>query len=171
MAIYRRKIIGVSVILFILSGLFFIPVYGQTGATTFLPVSYLRKPFGGKVLTKIECTCGLGSVISIFGNTFGINSTIVSLLSFAANNLPNPELITVGPPVGGSYMVVPGTKIYREYQIDIGRWVLGNSIPAAVPCLVDVKLICIPVGAGFPITIVGTSGLFGGFPTPPLTFP
>ena len=167
----KKYIFLLSAVLIIFGILFFIPVYGQTSPSTFLPSSFIRKPFGGKILTKVECNCGLGSVIGIFGSITGLNAALVNILTFAANRLPNPVLITVGPPVGGSYMVVPGTKIYREYQIEVGRWVLGNSIPTLVPCIKKVVLICVPVGAGFPITIVGTSGLFGGFPAPPLTFP
>jgi len=168
----KRYIFLLSVGLIILGILFFIPVYGQTSPSTFLPSSFKRQPFGGKILTKIVCDCGLGSIVGMFGSAIGINSTLVGLLEgVAKNSLPNPVWITVGPPVGGSYMVVPGTKIYREYQIEVGRWVLGNSIPTMVPCIKKVGPICAPAGAGFPITIVGTSGFFGGFPAPPLTFP
>lgn len=123
MAVYRRKIIGVSIILLILSGLFFIPfspTQTQVAATG-------RKPFGGKVLTKVDCDCN------------------------------KVTWITVGPPVPGSFIINPATRIYREYRIEIGRWVLGLSIPATFPCVKKVSGFCTLIGGGFPVTIIGTS--------------
>lgn len=135
-----------------LAGLFFIPYRESKAALT-----TAFKPFGGRILTKIECDCGVGAIIRAVGGSLGISQVVLGLASTALNSLPNPVLIIVGPPVGGSYMILPGTKIYREYKLDVGVWVLGLSIPEPLPCIKDVKLICVPVGAGFPVTIVGTS--------------
>jgi hypothetical protein len=82
-------------------------------------------PFGGRILTAVPCTCSL---------------TI---------------WITVGPPVGGSFMITPATRVYRNYSPVPGKWTLGLADIEPLPCLT--KPFCEPVGAGLPIRIMGTS--------------
>jgi len=64
--------------------------------------------------------------------------------------------ITVGPPVPGSIMIVPGTIIFPHRVFRIGAWVLGTT-PfgpiAQVPCVVGI----VPVGSGYPASVIGTS--------------
>lgn len=65
------------------------------------------------------------------------------------------EMITVGAPVGGTFLVGP-TTIYREYDYSVGNWVLGLANGFDV-CLVLVFDTCEPIGAGPIVDIMGTS--------------
>lgn len=66
------------------------------------------------------------------------------------------ELITVGPPRPGEYMIINGaTKVFLYYEFLAGNWVLGLAAAGAVPCVLGT----ISVGAGLPVLIVGTSGI------------
>ncbi|MEK7537034.1 MAG: hypothetical protein AAB584_01125 [Patescibacteria group bacterium] len=65
------------------------------------------------------------------------------------------DMITVGPPVGGTFLVGP-TTIYREYDYSVGNWVLGLANGFGV-CLVLAFDECVSIGAGPVVDIMGTS--------------
>lgn len=119
----KKQFIAVIFALLVLAGLFFIP-YSESQAQ--VSSGILPKPFGGKIITKVDCDCS--------GFTW----------------------IVVGPPVPGSFIITPATRIYREYRIEIGRWVLGLADLILAPCMKK-DLVCVPVGWGFPVRIIGTS--------------
>ena len=106
-------------------------------STFFIPVSDTQaffggstgglSPFGGMVTKFIVCTC---------------SSSI---------------LITVGSPVGGDFLVTPGTKLYANFNFMPGHWVLGLALPASLPCMVYAGTSCVNVGNGKPIIMMGTS--------------
>ena len=91
-------------------------------------------PFGGKVLFTQDCD---------------------PLLCGGAN-----QLVGVGPPRGGIFAETRSTTLYREYDISVGNWVLGLAGSIEVcwnfVCLFD-GCICIPIGAGPEIEMIGTS--------------
>ena len=69
-------------------------------------------------------------------------------------------LITVGPPLGGSFIYTPGAMLYLFGQIfRPGVWLLGLAAPAPVPCVIFVPSPpwCVPIAWGLPILMVGTS--------------
>lgn len=106
-------------------------------STFFIPVSDTKaffggstggmSPFGGMVTKFIVCTC---------------SSSI---------------LITVGPPVGGDFLVTPATKLYANFTFTPGHWVLGLALPTSLQCLVYAGTSCVNVGSGKPIIMMGTS--------------
>lgn len=90
--------------------------------------SYAQIPFGGKI-------------------------TFVRLC-----NAPPAVLITVGPPIPGDYMVLtPGTFIFRYGSFRVGAKVLGLMTPFPVTCFVGGFPAMVPIGAGSPVIMVGTS--------------
>lgn len=113
----------------VLLGLFFVPV-PQGGAYFGPPPTGLGKPFGGKVILEIDCDCP-----------------------------PKTSLLTIGSPAGGLFLKTPATKKFLIGDVDVGDWTVGLALPAPIPCLLsDQEVGCvIPVGAGLPITIVGSS--------------
>lgn len=91
----------------------------------------LDRPFGGRVILNVPCPYSGGYAI------------------------------IVGPPVGGTYVFTPASKIF-EYRLPFPtNWVLGLAGSVQVPCLIPGPF-GIPVPnpaapAGFPIIIMGTS--------------
>lgn len=86
-------------------------------------------PFGGRVLSRVQCTCGVDA------------------------------LLLVGSPVGGSFMLTPASRIYINNAPFPSNWVLGLAsgfstcfvvVPTTPPS-------CAPVGGGSVIKIMGTS--------------
>ena len=71
------------------------------------------------------------------------------------------ELISVGPPVGGSFTLTYGTSVYREFDESVGNWVLGlttGNSETCWQCIVTFEgPICVPIGGGEEINIMGTS--------------
>ena len=62
--------------------------------------------------------------------------------------------ITVGPPLPGSFMIMPTTRIFKFGSFRPGAFVLGLSVLGAeAPCIVGV----VPVGVGEVMSVVGTS--------------
>ena len=86
-------------------------------------------PFGGRVLNVQSCDLICGSPY---------------------------EMIIVGPPVGGTYLIGPTTTVYREFDYSTGHWVLGLAGGTDV-CLILVFEECVPIGAGPVVEIMGTS--------------
>ena len=83
--------------------------------------------FGGKILTVIPCTC------------------------------TRSLLLIVGPPKGGLFLYVPGlSRLYQNFSLIPGRWILGTSIGKA-PCLTGFPPVCIPTGSGAIIRKIGTN--------------
>ncbi len=93
-----------------------------------------KTPFGGKVLYTQDCD---------------------PLLCSGAN-----QLVGIGPPKGGIFAETGSTILYREYDISVGNWVLGLAGSLKVcwnfVCVFD-GCICIPIGAGPEIEMIGTS--------------
>ena len=86
-------------------------------------------PFGGRVLSRTQCTCGADT------------------------------LLFVGSPVGGSFMLSPASRVYLNNAAFPRNWVLGLAsgfstcfvvVPSTPPS-------CAPVGGGPIIRIMGTS--------------
>lgn len=96
-------------------------------------------PFGGKVKDLIGCDNYCGPL-------------------FCG---PAYELITVGPPVGGSFTLTNKTSVYREFDESPGNWVLGltsGNFEVCWQCIVTFDgPMCIPLGGGEEIDIMGTS--------------
>lgn len=82
-------------------------------------------PFGGFVNTVFVCTCSPGVVLQ------------------------------VGPPVGGNYLVLPGTLVYEYGQVRAGVWVLGDYSPGGV-CLHFVGKACVTF-----VPVTGTVNFMG----------
>lgn len=106
-------------------------------STFFIPVFHTKAFFGGS-------TGGM----SVLGGTVQ-NMTICTC--------SGTILLKVGGPVGGDFMVTPGTKLYANYNFTPGHWVLGLALPASVPCMVYAGTTCVNVGNGKPIIMMGTS--------------
>ena len=106
-------------------------------STFFIPVSDTKAFFGGS-------TGGM----SVLGGM--VTKVIVCTCSSSI-------LITVGPPVGGDFLVTPGTKLYANFNFMPGHWVLGLALPASLPCMVYAGTSCVNVGSGKPIIMMGTS--------------
>ncbi|GEM_PF-3138311 len=97
-------------------------------AVTFLPASLVRAAnIGGRTLFKIYCPCSLS------------------------------ELIIVGPPVGGSFMITPVTKLFDYKRVAIPNWNLGSALSIYTPCLIPALIGCVPIGFGKPVIYEGTS--------------
>lgn len=97
-------------------------------SVTFLPASLVRAAnIGGRTLFKIYCPCSAS------------------------------ELIVVGPPVGGLFMIYPTTKLFDYKKVAIPNWNLGSALNFYAPCLVPVLIGCVPVGFGKPVLYEGTS--------------
>lgn len=62
-------------------------------------------------------------------------------------------LLTVGPPRGGEYMLLPGSSVYAFGVFKPATWVLGLAAALPVVCVLGK----IPIGAGLRIIMVGTS--------------
>lgn len=62
-------------------------------------------------------------------------------------------LLTVGTPRPGFYMLMPGSLVFAYRVFVPSAWILGIAAPATVPCVLGK----IPMGAGFPIIMAGTS--------------
>jgi len=101
----------------------------QSPNNTLAQISGLSTPFGGRVIMRISCTCSLDT------------------------------LLIVGLPVGGSFILSPGSRVYRNYAPFPPNWVLGTAsgfstcfvlIPTTPPS-------CVPAGSGPIIRIMGTS--------------
>src|SRR3989344_2338667 len=106
-------------------------------STFFIPVLDTQAFFGGS-------TGGM----SVLGGT--VTKVIVCTCSSSI-------LISVGPPVGGGFLVTPGTKLYANFNFMPGHWVLGLALPASLPCMVYAGTSCVNVGNGKPIIMMGTS--------------
>ena len=89
-------------------------------------------PFGGKVILSLPCTC---------------------------NGVPS-VLLTVSPPVGGQFLYILGSQLYRNYNLGLatGMNVLGLYTPGGV-CMVYAGKGCVPIGPpiGTISPTVGTS--------------
>ena len=88
-----------------------------------------NSPFGGRVITKIPCTCSTGSQI------------------------------TLSPPSTGSYLYIEGgARLFRNYKVSIGNWVLGIHTSAG-QCLVGAEPYCttLPITKGTITVMIGTS--------------
>lgn len=97
-------------------------------AVTFLPASLVRAAnIGGRTLFKMYCPC-----------------------SFS-------ELIVVGPPVGGLFIITPATKLFDYKKVAIPNWNLGSALSIYVPCLIPALVGCVPVAFGKPVIYEGTS--------------
>lgn len=92
-------------------------------------------PFGGKVIFTEGCA---------------------SFFCGGAN-----ELIHVGPPRGGVFAINSTTNTYEFYNWSVGNWVLGLAggfdICFEQVCIPGVDCICVPVGGGPAVEIIGTS--------------
>lgn len=86
----------------------------------------IGEPFGGLVLFVVPCPCSGG------------------------------EMITVGPPRPGIFMVDAGSIVYERFQPFVGHWVLGLS-DFYEPCLWPTLFGCVPIGGASRIRILGTS--------------
>jgi len=101
-----------------------------TGAAVFIEAQALvTRPFGGQILSVIQCTCSYGHVV------------------------------TLGPPIPGLYHFTPLTKLYNFFQTRrIGAWLLGNYFPGTGnQCLVVSGDDCAVVRNLGTMQIVGTS--------------
>lgn len=73
---------------------------------------------------------------------------------------PTGVYITVGPPVGGSFIwLLPGTLLYPFYSVKVGSYVLGLASTGVSPCIIGYTPAGTPIisGYGFGITFMGTS--------------
>ena len=82
-------------------------------------------PFGGLILFSVPCPCNGG------------------------------EMIIVGPPRPGVFMVDAGSVIYEKFAPLPGHWVLGLA-DAFEPCLEPTLFGCVPIGGGGRVRIMGT---------------
>ena len=91
----------------------------------------LGSPFGGRITSIIPCTCSIP---------------------------PTMLKITVGPPLGGSFLYIPRVSTLHLYRNLLPpSWVLGNSVGRR-ECLTGFPPVCVSVGLGGTIIrIVGTS--------------
>ncbi|MDP3052734.1 MAG: hypothetical protein Q8N22_02110 [bacterium] len=63
------------------------------------------------------------------------------------------ELITIGPPRPGLFLLTPGSLIFSWYQIRKGPWAFGAYVPGGI-CTILGFPVAFPLGT---ITIIGTS--------------
>lgn len=89
----------------------------------------LPKPFGGRVITNIPCTCAAGTM----------------------------SLITIGTPTPMTLIWTVGSKPYPFYYPSVGRHILGVASPTSAQCYVGAPPYCTTVGSGKVITFFGTS--------------
>lgn len=64
--------------------------------------------------------------------------------------------LTVGGPVGGTFMLTSSSKIFATGGVSSGDWVLGTASGFAT-CWVPFKWWCIPIGGGPVVQIIGSS--------------
>ncbi|MEK9157839.1 MAG: hypothetical protein AAB638_01485 [Patescibacteria group bacterium] len=85
-------------------------------------------PFGGKILNTSYCTCSFNT------------------------------LLTIGGPIGGTYMYQPGTStLYRNYHVwSSGPWTVGITSGYST-CMVYSGNSCVSRGGGPLIRKIGTS--------------
>ncbi len=93
----------------ILTGLFFAP---QVNAGTGLP-------FGGRVVAKVQCTCSVGSQVTIQGGRFS-----------------------------GTYLDSGSAKSYSNYFISPGRYVLGAYAPGGACLVTGTPCVTLPITKG-----------------------
>lgn len=97
------------------------------------------------------------TVLNSFGIPFGGRVTSIegcnSLICGGAD-----QMITVGPPRGGTFAINGGTTIYEFYDWSVGNWVLGLADGFDICYIYDpLADICFPVNAGPAINLMGTS--------------
>ena len=87
------------------------------------------RPFGGQILSVIQCDCSYGHVV------------------------------TLGPPTPGLYHFIPSTTLYSFFQTQkIGAWLLGNYFPGTSgQCKRYVGISCADVPNLGVMQMVGTS--------------
>lgn len=108
-------------------------IFSPLNSSAFVISNPLGSPFGGRITSVVPCTCS------------GIPPFI-------------PIKITIGPPVGGSFIYIPFvSKLYSYYNLLPPSWTLGTS-SGRRECLVGFPPACVSVGfGGTIIKIVGTS--------------
>ena len=95
---------------------------------TFLPASLVSAAnIGGRTLFKMYCPCSAS------------------------------QLIVVGPPVGGLFLITPVTKLFDYKRVAIPNWNLGSALSFYAPCLIPALVGCVPIGFGKPVIYEGTS--------------
>lgn len=90
-------------------------------------------PFGGQVEAIIPCTCQYTAWM-------------------------NPQVVTIGPPKGGTFLMTIFAHQYSHYAVSMGNNVLGLASKFQMPCMQTAGLACSEQGQYEPIWMVGTSG-------------
>jgi len=67
----------------------------------------------------------------------------------------NGNLIVVGPPISGKFLVVPGSILYPFRSFHPGAWVLGLASPGGACVIPGIPPIIIP--ASGTVILIGTS--------------
>ncbi|GIW67547.1 MAG: hypothetical protein KatS3mg096_415 [Candidatus Parcubacteria bacterium] len=111
-------------LLSLLMGFLIKPAFAQT--------SLVFKPFGGRILFTLICSCNLGRLIYV----------------------GPPRLITLFVPLG--FEASPLVYLWKNTYTP-GVWLLGLTFHIPVSCLIITSSACAPVGSGSLIYMTGTS--------------
>lgn len=147
--------------LLVLVALFFVPI--SAGRAFFGASGGGGTAFGGVVTKTVKCDCMSGLAGAAVGEAVS-GATGVPIAGEVAGGVVKAgvgkvtdfTLVTVGSPKGGMFMLSPATKLYLKGNVSQGHWVLGLASGGMV-CIKKFGKICLPVGGGPIISMVGTN--------------
>ncbi len=103
-------------------------------------------------ITQIFSISNLMPKPSVSANTFG--GRITGIIQCTCT--PGITQISVSPPKGGDFLLIPGSQVYDYGNISPGTWVLGDYSPSGV-CVIRISDECVPKPTTGTIVKIGTS--------------